>query len=310
MSGNSHQRAVAKTRVARIEKDVLQAISQILGAAPIAGKEIPWYEAGRFWGGCTTAIAIVLTVIAAMQKDVRSLLLAALPFAALSWSVVCKPLKPSTWHWRSFLWALLTILTGVGLWTLYVTLPHSPKAHSSTAQTPIPTGPSAPFEIAGQHLNSDPDRLTLHDLFLIDFPSAEVEDDSGFTMRDTKTHVEWGVVRNIEEGSELIKLYIPYATDTDTICADFIRPDFIPNYDYVLKDADRWVVANRDQISSRTLTFSRRIFIYHEYALSPEQVGKLDAAYRSKDLILILRDVNYLDKRQVDAKLKIAQKNS
>jgi len=81
-----------------------------------------------------------------------------------------------------------------------------------------------------------------------------------------------------------------------------------PADQYVLKDADSWVVANRDQVSSRTLTFPKRIFVYHDYDLSHQQVAELDTAYKSAGLILVLRDVNYLDKRQVEAKLKIAQK--
>ena len=117
--GNAHQRAV----IGRIEKEVLQVVSQILGGSPLATKEIPWYETGRFWGGFGAFLAIVLTVIAAVEKDIRWLLFVAIPFAGLSWSVICKPLKPSKWHWRKAMLAVLIAMTGIALGGVYVILP-------------------------------------------------------------------------------------------------------------------------------------------------------------------------------------------
>jgi hypothetical protein len=127
--GNSHQRTVEKTRSERIEKQVLEVVSRILGGTSVAEKEPPWYETGRFWGGFTTAISIVLAVVAAMLKDVRWLLFAALPFLVLSWGVVCKPLKASRWHWRRALLSFLTVITGVGLCVIYIKLskPETPS---------------------------------------------------------------------------------------------------------------------------------------------------------------------------------------
>ncbi|HYT21379.1 MAG TPA: hypothetical protein VEW05_14265 [Candidatus Polarisedimenticolia bacterium] len=65
---------------------------------------------------------------------------------------------------------------------------------------PVPPAPQSPFDVAKQHLNSDPDKLTLYDLFLLDFPSAEAQYQTGLTIRSSNTHLEWAVVWNIAEG--------------------------------------------------------------------------------------------------------------
>jgi hypothetical protein len=49
----------------------------------------PWYQSTLFWGAGSLGIAIVLTVIAAMEKDLRWLLFAAAPFFWFSlWEVI------------------------------------------------------------------------------------------------------------------------------------------------------------------------------------------------------------------------------
>ncbi len=101
--GNSHQRAVAR---------------------PAQPKDIPWYERALFWGGISLAGAIVLTVIAAMQKDFRWLLIFAWPLAGISWWVACKELKSLLWRW--ILFSILLVGTGIGLWRLHV-IPTAPK---------------------------------------------------------------------------------------------------------------------------------------------------------------------------------------
>ena len=72
--GNSHQKAVTKALEKRIEDRVIETVSRILGAAAPVEKEVPWYERGLFWGVFSTAITLVLMVIAAESKDIRWLL--------------------------------------------------------------------------------------------------------------------------------------------------------------------------------------------------------------------------------------------
>ena len=167
----------------------------------------------------------------------------------------------------------------------------------------VPPAPQSPFDVAKQHPNSDPDKLTLYDLFLLDFPSAEAQYQTGLTIRSSNTHLEWAVVWNIAEGSELIKLYIPHSTETASIIQGFI-----PNYKDALKQANEFEVKNRDQLSSRTLTFSNRIYAYNYDYLSIEEAAALDRAYKLVGLVLILRDMNYLQMRQLEAKVKFSGK--
>ena len=159
-----------------------------------------------------------------------------------------------------------------------------------------------PSDIAKQHLDSDADQLTLHDLYLLDFPS-EAQYQTGLTIRSSNTHLEWAVVWNIAEGSELIKLYIPHSTETAGIIQGFI-----PNYKDALKEANEFEVKNHDQLSSRTLTFSNRIYAYNYDYLSFEEAAALDKAYKLAGLILVLRDMNYLQMRQLEAKVKLSGK--
>jgi hypothetical protein len=133
--GNSHQRTVEKTRFARFEGRVLAVVSQILGGKAFSEKEVPWYETGSFWGGASIAIGIIFGVVAAMLKDVRWLLFVALPFAAICWSVICKPLKTSPWHWRRILLSGLILSTGFGLCGIYMALPKPVKETIATATT-------------------------------------------------------------------------------------------------------------------------------------------------------------------------------
>jgi hypothetical protein len=150
--GNSHQQNVARTRRERIEKEVLVVVSTILGrTTPPPDKEIPWYESGRFWGGATTAISILIAVVSAALKDIRWLVFLAWPFAVLSWAVICKPLKESRWHWRWSLLLFLAIATAVGVWRLYVWLPR-PESSSTKTEKPAPTPVPVPVPVEPQAL--------------------------------------------------------------------------------------------------------------------------------------------------------------
>jgi hypothetical protein len=53
-------------------------------------RDVPWYEGTMLWGAGGSAIAIVLTVIAAMKHDLRWLLIFAWPFATLAVLAICR----------------------------------------------------------------------------------------------------------------------------------------------------------------------------------------------------------------------------
>lgn len=144
--GNAHQRAVERTKVSRIEREVLDAVSRVLGGSVVvAARNIPWYESARFWGGLSACISIILTVVAASLRDVRWLVFVAWPFAVLCLSVICKPLRTSRWHWRRLLLGLLAVMTVSGLTIFGFELPgralpgveEQPQAASERATPPL-----------------------------------------------------------------------------------------------------------------------------------------------------------------------------
>ena len=100
----------------------------------------PWHESALFWGCFSLAAAIVLAVIAAMQKDLRWLLLIAWPFAGISSWVVCRKLKVQAWRWTLFL--LLLVGTGVGLVWLHNKLVPIQETVGNTPVTPVASGPA------------------------------------------------------------------------------------------------------------------------------------------------------------------------
>jgi hypothetical protein len=81
---------------------------------PVASKfqKEPWYESNLLWGSVSLFLAIVFTVIAAMVKDLRWLLLLALPFGCLAlWSVTNKLIESRRTRWivNTLGWAALAV---------------------------------------------------------------------------------------------------------------------------------------------------------------------------------------------------------
>jgi hypothetical protein len=153
--GNAHQRSVEKARSSSIENRILGIVTSILGAGIAAQQEQPFYEKGSFWGCITTAISIILMVIAARLRDVRWLLFLALPFAVLAWFVACKPLKASRLHWRRVLSGFLTVATAAGLVVLYLKLPHPEKSPVVVVTPPAPTSTPSFMFVLGSPLGDN-----------------------------------------------------------------------------------------------------------------------------------------------------------
>jgi hypothetical protein len=105
-----------------------QSILRTTTHTPTAKEREPWYQTNLFWGGASSGAAIVLTVIAAMLKDLRWLLILAWPLFGVSLWVACRGIRSSSKKWSLF--ATLTIMAAVGLWDLNVRLKPAPAVVS------------------------------------------------------------------------------------------------------------------------------------------------------------------------------------
>jgi hypothetical protein len=168
---------------------------------------------------------------------------------------------------------------------------------------------------AKAHLEREPNKLVLHDLFLTDFSSIDntASNHSGFTVKNgdtgTLTHVEYIVVRQLETGTKFLKFYILYTNETERICESLANLYETALNDFLegRVDAEK-IPGDSDQTTSRTLVFSNRIFIYHEAYLSPEQGIAIRDIYKTKGITVILRSTDYLSNKQLSAKVKVLEK--
>jgi hypothetical protein len=136
--GDSHQRAMERAAKARIDKQISAALDRALSERnsisnseePIKmpEKAIPWYERGLFWGCISLAAAIVLTVIAATQKDLRWLLFISWPFFVLPFWLMCREISRVRFRWILFLG--LSGLAGIGLFAIGRIVP-KPRPNSA-----------------------------------------------------------------------------------------------------------------------------------------------------------------------------------
>ncbi len=190
--------------------------------------------------------------------------------------------------------------------------------------TPIePSGPTLPnrgntppailkYLDAKKHLDSDPDQLTLHDLYLTDFQTGEARLERNLTITGPEpsiVNVESTVIWEIETGTEFVLYYIPFETETPEIC--IYLSDY---YEQVLKwaheiRAERKAPGESEQVSSKGLVFSKRIFIYHESYLSPEQIIQVRDTYKAKGITVLLRSADYLSNKKLEAKVKKLEKD-
>jgi hypothetical protein len=83
--------------------------------AAASARKIPWYESAVFWGCFSLAAAIVPTVVAAMKKDSRSLLIVGWLFLSLS---ILAPLRRFRATLRWTLFAFCVAATAVGFWKM------------------------------------------------------------------------------------------------------------------------------------------------------------------------------------------------
>jgi hypothetical protein len=158
--GNSHQRGVERAKQARIDKQISAAINKAIskqssvsnGTEPleVAEKADPWYERGLFWGCLSLAAAIVLTVIAAMQKDLRWLLFVAWPLSLPPFWLMSRGIRHLGLRWILFLG--LSCGAAVGLFQ-FERLALKPEPQVITPQPTDLTGIQKGLDEINRHLS-------------------------------------------------------------------------------------------------------------------------------------------------------------
>jgi hypothetical protein len=171
------------------------------------------------------------------------------------------------------------------------------------------------YEDAKKRLDSDPDQLTLHDLYLTDFQASEVRHGSILNITgppgpESRTvRVEATVIWQLEAGTEFVMYYIPSERETPEICM-FIADEHVRLlHDAHLLGVEGKVPGESEQASSKGLVFSNRIFIYHEWYMSPEQIIQVRETYKAKGVTVLLRSADYLSNRKLEAKVKKLEKD-
>jgi hypothetical protein len=117
-----------------------------MGESETAVAGPPWYQSTLLWGCIGAFLAIVVTVVATMVKDIRWLLLAAWPFAVFAaWEFA------RTWsNRRTVVWSIsfsATIIIGALLGWLYLALAPKEEQTTEKPRPPIaqPSPPSEPW---------------------------------------------------------------------------------------------------------------------------------------------------------------------
>jgi hypothetical protein len=169
---------------------------------------------------------------------------------------------------------------------------------------------------AGAHLSTDPDKLVLHDLFLTDFSSEDnnsVSLRSGFVIQNNETkvitHIEYRIVRQLTRGTKVLLLYILPTAETPHLCVsladhyDVALGDFMEGRTEAIK-----LPGDSEQMTTQDTVLSKRIFIYHETYVSPQQAIDSSEAFKKKGISVILRSSDYLENRRLQAKVKLLEK--
>ncbi len=139
---------------------------------------------------------------------------------------------------------------------------------------------------------------TLLEYFKSDFPNC-MKTSNQFTIsgKNSKSvDVLWHVCRDFSAGTEFVSFYVPRHDDNDafeTCVALSDSPKLA--IDHVNKNITMVVKAPGDatHTDGKTLTFSGRVYIYHEDLLTLEQLGSLETLYKNKGLAIQFRGINY-----------------
>ena len=129
--GNAHTRAVAKA----LQSVAAKSSSQPTLVAPPT-RAVQWYQSTMLWGAGSLAAAIIITVVAAMTRDLRWLLIFAWTFAALAaWEFIGYFSKSKVR--RNLITTLAAAVFAVALYGLNIRL-RPPLQSKLVADTPKP----------------------------------------------------------------------------------------------------------------------------------------------------------------------------
>jgi len=123
---------------------------------PIAAPTQPvWYQSTLLWGSASLAVTIVFTVVAAMKKDLRWLLILAWPFGCIAaWELIGYFARPK--RVRMLITICAALLFGISLFGMNLWLKPQPEI-------PLPQLPSPPVrEIRPYDLSIDREGLFLN----------------------------------------------------------------------------------------------------------------------------------------------------
>jgi len=163
-------------------------------------------------------------------------------------------------------------------------------------------------QLATCRLKFAPEELTLRDLFATDFSSSGTGDvEYGiFTLtngRGKATPIDYAIVKQLDTAVKFIVFYIPDSDKTPAFCK-FLASKY---QDYLNSDGSVRFTAKApgisDELDSRDLVFSKRIYIYHETDLPAKAIARIDAAFRKRGISVILRSMDYLTTIRLQAQV-------
>jgi hypothetical protein len=173
--------------------------------------------------------------------------------------------------------------------------PPTPKKPPSPQTIPTPrttAPPSTPSEKA---------RPTLLGLFKTDFSGIGGLTDGGFDLKDSAgnlIHIDRRVLADFAGKNKFLAFYISSSEQLPDVCmalADIASTmallGFPSGVNLIGGDSASGMTSLKD------LTFSGRVFIYHEWPLTNKEKADLIEAYSSKNLDVQFRGIDYLSPR-------------
>ncbi len=214
------------------------------------------------------------------------------------------------WVWfkqRHRLWVGRSVVAIIAVILAAIVLNKQWTPQAKIVTTTPPSG--MPSDIAKWQLGNNPDNLTLHDLFLIDFDSVQQQASGSMFVDDAKKiSVEYLINTELALRSKFLSFYIPRHDHTAAICRYLAQ-----QHEFVLDKAPQLLVEQKSPGDSRTIStkeadFTGRIYVYHETYLPAEETVKLSSFYERLGLSGIFRSTDYRSTKVLEAKVRLAQK--
>lgn len=203
--------------------------------------------------------------------------------------------------------AIVETVRGVNHWKDRKKETETSKPKESNTLTQGPPQTAGPFDSAPAEWRraNRPDDLTLHDFFLLDFQSVQQKQYGAVFVDDSKTiSVQYAINVELTARSKFLSFYIERQDGhTAAICEYLGR-----QYQFILDRAPQLLIEQKNPgdsgtISTKEAVFSKRIYIYHETYLPPEETVKLTDVYAKNGLSGIFRSTDYLSTKKTEAML-------